>query len=585
MRADDVYAILNKKIKEGGGGGGLTQEQADERYQRKGDYITAEDAEKVYAKKTELPKIDNTLSKSGQAADAEAVGNEIEELRSNLPQGNLDLPSMVGQYFALRRTGKVYQSKEWKCAVNPTQVIEKLGINANIPYKPSTDTVENEDGYADLPEFFWAYGNYIRKDNEDYELTAIEGMSNYSETGSADVCAFGPMFYYNREDMGDYYLWSYSDKPNDELGLKPFQTNADGTIPTYWLLSAFASSIGEDGLLHSQPGRRPERLQSYNNMYTNYQKKGKGYFGARKERRTFQLIFNAIKGGTKNSQSLFAGVTNWNIQYDAAVERSDKATYFPVTAAQAANLQVGLYVSVGYGSNNSGALSKDRGVSTMHACANDVKILRIEDMGGGNKAVYLDIEEGFDTTPKTLTEDLQSPIIMSSMHAWTGETKKVIGKHDGSPASNTDYKHPYRIQGVEYAVGGYFVPSDIVMVIKSDMSKDVYTRPKGVAWTSAEATVKNTYTLVGNVPGNSGTDFWIGDVDIYPETGTWHPATIAESSAQGMGDRCYAGGTATSGTRESLEGGNLWGGGAAGAACLNCWNGLGAAYWYYLSCD
>src|SRR5699024_11599468 len=65
------------------------------------------------------------------------------------------------------------------------------------------------------------------------------------------------------------------------------------------------------------------------------------------------FVFNAIKGNTKNSQSLFAGVTNWNVQYEASIQSADNHTYFPVTNAQAANIPLGTCVSVGYGGNNS----------------------------------------------------------------------------------------------------------------------------------------------------------------------------------------------------------------------------------------
>ena len=432
------------------------------------------------------------------------------------------------------------------------------------------------------------YGNYIRHDNEDYELTAIEGEDGYSETGTVDVCSFGPMFYYRKEDKGDYFLWSWSDTPHEELGLKPFQKNADGSVPAYWLLSAFPSVAGSDGLPHSQPGKKILRNQSYGNIHQNYQRKGAGYLGCGKERQTFCMIFNAIKGGQKSSRKISQGVNNWNFQFDAAEQRSEKATYFPVTAAQAANLEVGLCVSVGYGSNNNGAVNKDRGNRTMHSYADDVKILRIEDLASGNKAVYLDISEGFTTAPVKLTDTLNAPITMSSMCIHTGETKKVIGKHDGAAVSNTSARHPYRIQGVEYQVGAYHVAANTVMVFKSDYSKDVYIREKGTAWSDNENIVKSTYKLVGNIPASAdgkGIDWWVGDVGIDEETGAWWPIAATDSSDRGMGSRVYAGGTATSGTRESLETGGLGGGASSGSACVNCGSGLWDGWWNYGSCD
>lgn len=549
----------------------LDKETAKKEYQPKGDYLSG---------------TDKSLTLSGEAADAAEVGEKISVLNDIIC--GTPHTATVEEYLNRQRTGVVYQAKEWKAAVNPTTTIEKLGVNALIPYAPSTDTVEGEDGYANRPEFQWWYGNYIRYDNEDYELTAIEGEDGYSETGTADVCSFGPMFYYRKEDKGDYYLWSWSDKPHEELGLKPFQKNADGSVPAYWLLSAFSSVAGADGLPHSQPGKKILRNQSYGNINTNYQKKGKGYHGCGKERQTFLMIFNAIKGGQKSSRKISQGVNSWSLQYDAAEQRSEKATYFPVTAAQAAKLEVGLYVSVGYGSNNNGAVNKDRGIGTMHSYADDVKILRIEDLESGNKAVYLDVTEGFDTMPVKLTETLDAPITLSAMHSHTGETRKVIGKHDGAAVSNTSGRHPFRVQGVEYQVGAYQVAANAVMVFKSDYSKDVYVREKGITWSSDEATIKDTYKLIGNIPASTdgkGSDWWVGDVDIDEETGAWWPVAATDSSDRGMGSGIYAGGTVTSGTRESLETGILWLGAYSGSAFVDCWSGLWDDWWHFGSCD
>ena len=66
---------------------------------------------------------------------------------------------------------------------------------------------------------------------------------------------------------------------------------ADGTVLPWCIGSKYVSSLGDDGLLHSLPDGKPENFQSYQNMITNYQKKGTGYCGAGVERNTFQMIF------------------------------------------------------------------------------------------------------------------------------------------------------------------------------------------------------------------------------------------------------------------------------------------------------
>lgn len=504
----------------------------------------------------------------------------------------------LDDFFALQRTSDIYQTKVYKSSYNPTPTCEKLGANAGLVCEPSTDTVEGQDDYTDKIEFMWWHCNYVYDEYGNKIVTAIEGDENYSETGTVDVGTLGMTFYYSWDKSNDeYQMLSWSTSPDQSLGLAPFDYSVmhDGTIRPYYVLSAYPSTLGSDGLLHSQPNGKLEIFQSHNNMITNYGKKGANVTGARASRNTFQIIFNLLKYGAKDSQSIYKGVTNWNFQYEAAVERDTADTYFPVTASQAANLEVGCYVSVGYaGLNSNGTINKDRGITNIHKYCDDVKILRIEDMDDGNKAVYLDIETGFTTTPVVLkeatddTEAVTSPIIITSMHMWTGETNKVIGKHDGSAVSNTSGRHSYRVQGVEYALGAYIVASDIVMDFQSDYSKNVYVAPRGVSHSTSIETIRSTYKLVGNIPASAdgnGSDWNVGDIDIDPETGAWYPSLEVAGNTQGFCDRVYAGGATTLGQREYLQGGLLWSGSSAGSAFLSCGHGLSNAYWYFCGCD
>lgn len=646
LKAQDVYAILNSKIEEGSGDPGtsdyngltnkpkingveLSGEKSleDLGIQPAGDYLTEETdptvpswakqatkpsytAEEVGAlpNTTVIPEIDNTLSVSGDAADAKVVGDKFTELDGNIENINenisgiktdLDteqekLEKYIESYYAMKRNGKVYQTKLWKFATNPTSDGEKLLSNSGLVFSPSTDTTEGQDDYLNgqHPMFEWVNVNYIRDDDGTARPTAIEGMDNYATSGSVDVGAMQMSFYWKWDSSNaEYDLVTVSDSPHPELGLEPWPecVKEDGTVLPWCIGSKYISGIASDGLLRSQPGLKPERKQSHNNMITNYQLKGTGYWGAGAVRNLFQIVFNAIKGATKNSQTLYQGVTSWSYQYEASVQRTENLTYFPVTNAQAANLIVGNYVSVGYGYNNNGTINIDRGNDNLHMYADDVKILSIETLDENNKAVYLDIDTGFNTTPVTLTEELTAPIVMSTMHAWSGMTDSVLGKHDGSPVSNTNAKYPYRVQGREYAVGGYIVASDTVMDNQSDYSKKVYVAEKGTAHSNNDNTIRTTYKKAGTIPAstieNNG-DWWIGDISVDMDTGVWYPSVPGSSNTQGYGDRVYAGGTgATSGMREYLQGGHLGFGSSAGSAFLVCWDGLGTAYWDFLGCD
>lgn len=568
---------------------GLIGESAYQTAVRLGTFSGTEKEWNDYIK-TEREKALEDIRKAGEDLSTYISVQTFVDVKQKTP--HIDT---VKNYYNLQRTGKVYQTKIWKFATNPTSVGEKLLDNAGLEFVPSTDTTEGKDDYlnGNHPMFEWVHCNYKRNDDGTAYPIATEYDDNYATTGAVDVGAMQMSFYWNWDASNpEYDLVTISDMPNTEYGLKPWTESkrADGTVLPWCIGSAYVSGIASDGLLRSQPGLKPERKQSHNNMIENYQKKGKGYWGAGAERNTFQIIFNIIKGATKNSQSLFQGCTNYSFQYSASIQSTDTHTYFPVTNDQAKNILVGSYVSVGYGQLNDtkNGVNNDRGVANIHKYADDVKVLRIETLDENNKAVYLDIKTGFNTTSIKLSDTVNAPITITSMHWWSGSTDVVIGRHDGSPVSNTDGNHPYRVQGREYAVGAYLVASDTVMDFQSDYSKKVYIAPKGLAHSSSDATIRSKYTCIGTIPANPDgkqSDYWIGDISVDVNTGGWFPSAKGSSNSQGWADILYAGGTSTSGTREYLMGGYLWNGLAAGAAYLDAGWSLSLAWWHFVGCD
>ena len=506
------------------------------------------------------------------------------------------LEKSIENYYALRRTGKVYQTKLWKFATNPTSTGVKQLDNEGLVFEPSTDTEEGQDDYLNgqHPLFEWVHCNYIRDADGTARPIAIEGSDEYKTTGAVDVGAMQMSFWFSWDTSNaEYDLITISDLPHTDLGLVPWCEckKADGTTVPWCIGSAYISGKASDGKLRSQPGLPPERNQSHNSMITDYQEKGDGYWGAGACRNTFQFIFNAIKGATKNSQSLFAGVTNWNIQYEASIQSAENHTYFPVTNAQAENIPLGTCVSVGYGGNNSGTANNNRGQAMIHEYADDVKVLRKEALPDGeNTAIYLDIPEdaAFNTMPHVYDDTFSAPIILSSMHAVAGLTDSVIGHHDGSPVSNTDSKHPYRVQGREYLVGGYIVASDTVAYLNADGSRTVYTAEKGTMHSNNQETILSTYKNAGTIPNSAtGTaaDWYIGDLSLDENTAAWWPSAEGSGSTQGVCDRYLAGGSGSDTLREYLQGGYLGDGLNAGVGFLYLSFSSSVGYWYCLACD
>lgn len=572
MEANEVYAILKNLIKKNSGATDEQIKQAVEEYLIKNPVSV---------------ETDKTLSKNGVPADSKATGDAIKKAEEKV-SSTID-ERIMDAFFGSMRNGKVYQTELYLTETNPTSDGIKTLANKDKVCEPSTDTLEGRDDYEGIGIFNWYNCNYVTDDYGRKIPTAIEGWGNgYKNDGTVDVGVIAMTPYWSVIEKDGKHIWTLSDTPNDDYGLIPWETarKEDGTYASYVIHSKYVSGIGADGLLRSFKNSKPARKQCYNNMIDNYQKKGKGCWGSGKERDMYVILYDVIKYATKNEQKTFKGTTNYNFQIPASIERSTKETYFPVANNQAAQIIVGGYVSVGYGAKNTdNTVTNDRGYATIHQYADDVKVLRIEDLDENNKAVYLDVEDGFTTSPVALSDDVNAQIILTSMHWWSGTTDKVIGKHDGSMTSNTDGKHPFRVMGLECSVGGYVVYADSVMIFKEDYSKDVYIAPRGVKHVKDEATIKSTYKPIGNIPGNGGNDFWIGDIGVDVETCSWFAKTVGASDSQGWGDRCYSGGKNTSGSREDLARGSLWSGSLAGSVCVACGNWLGWANWFYLGCD
>lgn len=70
----------------------------------------------------------------------------------------------------------------------------------------------------------------------------------------------------------------------------------------------------------------------------------------------------------------------------------------------------------------------------------------------------------------------------------------------------------------------------------------MYVVPKGVAHSSSDATIRNTYTCVGTIPENpdgNGSDFWVGDIAVDVDTGAWFPSAKGSSNSQGFADMVW----------------------------------------------
>ena len=498
--------------------------------------------------------------------------------------------SAVAALWAMQRTGKLYQTKIPKFAASNTTACIKTLDNAEMVCTPSTDTTKGQDDYIESGEllFQWRNCNYIRKADGFAVPVAFEGDASYKTSGAVDVGVCFPTFYYSFLEKDDGYYLTISDSPNSEWQLQPAEPaiRQDGTVSPYFVVSKYVSIKGSDGMPRSLPGGAPWNFTSYLNMPTRYGAKGPGYHGTGSFRNTLQYIWILIKYANKSSQAYFAGVTSQSYQYPCAAPSSTASKIFTVTAAQAANVDVGALVSVGYPTGmNGSSVNIDRGASSMYSIANQVKVLAKGTLENGNVALTLDCEP-FTTNDRNPIvsggTSYDAHVYLSSMGRETGETDQVIGRYDGSIVSNTNGRYAYRVQGVEYANGYYTVASDTVFSKKADYTIDVFQCKAWMTRKSALADLEAQYAKVGTIPASPNGDAYIGDAII--SDGCVIPYKWGSSSSTGTGDCIYFGRNAVD-RCEFLMAGLLWDGGSAGASCLHARSGLSNASWHVASAD
>lgn len=496
-----------------------------------------------YAKRSELPKKLSELVNDTNFISQEQFDSQI-PIKSISYNGkiltpdsnkNVDINFKLSDYISaqlnLKRDGKIYQTALWNYDVNPTSLGEKLSSNKNLVCEPSTATVEGRDDYADIPLFQWWNCNYVREDDGFAIPTAMEGDSNYGTTGNKDVGVLRMTFWYSVEpcENGNKTVFTISDSPHE--GLQPWEqaVRKDGTVMPYFINSKYISGIASDGKLRSQPNLPPKEDMSYNNMHELYQQKGKGYYGASIRKYSLAIIDTVIKYGTKNTQDLLGACSEYNWQYTPSIKSSTKLehnglAYFPLTNVRAEKVIIGSGVCVGYSSDRSWERDND----SMRAYGNgkSVKVVDIFTIDADNKGILLDTEP-FQTANVGSEE-----VVMSSYHWFSGSTDEVIGHHDGAVV--IDQYHPTRINGVEYFVGGYVIPSDCVITLGDNKLKTVYVANREIIMSgddSSQSEFESTYQKVGNFTGRNG---YIGDVAF--NKGVHYITNLNASSSTGYGD-------------------------------------------------
>lgn len=528
---------------------------------------------------TEGTQLQEDLQETGETA-VNNIQAEANKQIQNITAAGGGIENALSNFFALRRTGKVYTTRIYKYDTSTSPTGVKLNDNEGLVRKPSTNTAIGQDDYREIGLFMHFPCNFIVDDNGFIHITALQGQPDFKKTGKVDVGEVTMSAWVGITDNPEYVDYHYSDSPNEALGLVPMgeSINPDGTLSSFMVHGKYGAGdidgvpYSSAGLILANGSQKGGKPISHTGMIAYMKKKGSRYVGTTNWDLFYKQLMLIILYATINSRSVMTGCNSYTSQEMATVAETG-VTRVILPKAKANNYIVGSYVSVGdIGSNT----NKDRYYAYMHNSAYDVKILKIEPVDDTNSAVYVDAEP-FDTTLTTC---------ISTMPWRTGSTDSVLGS-DGSPFSNTDNRNPFKIQGIETGYGAYEVLSNVFMDIVTDEDgtpkRDVYICMDASLLTTDMNAAKTRYKKVAaQVTYTAASWKYISKCFVDPALGIMVPTETKAGSTTGFCNGLYTD-ESTSGQREWLSLGGLYLGTFYGLWILHANVGVGAAYWFIVS--
>lgn len=528
---------------------------------------------------TEGTQLQEDLQETGETA-VNNIQAEANKQIQNITAAGGGIENALSNFFALRRTGKVYTTRIYKYDTSTSPTGVKLNDNEGLVRKPSTNTVIGQDDYREIGVFMHFPCNFTVDNKGFNHVTALQGQPDFRKTGKVDVGEVTMSAWVGITDNPEYVDYHYSDSPNEALDLRPMgeSINPDGTISPFMIHGKYGAGdidgvpYSSAGLILANGSQKGGKPVSHTGLIAYMRKKGSMYVGTTNWDLFYKQLMMIILYATTNSRSVMAGCNSYSMQEMAAVAETG-VTRVILPKAKANNYIVGSYVSVGdIGSNT----NKDRYYAYMHNLAYDVKILKIEPVDDTNSAIYLDTEP-FNTTLTTC---------ISTMPWRTGSTDSVLGS-DGSPFSNTDNKNPFKIQGIETGYGAYEVLSNIFMDIVTDEDgtpkRDVYICMDASLLTTDMNVAKTRYKKVAaQVAYTAASWKYISKCFVDPALGIMVPTETKAGSTTGFCNGLYTD-SGTSGQREWLSLGPLDLGTLCGLWLLTAYGGVGIAGWYIVS--
>lgn len=498
------------------------------------------------------------------ANDARTIASELEErilyMHYDERTGRYTNTS-IEAWLRGKRNGLTYGVE-----VPKSNIVEcaKIGANQGIavptPGKIGTPAI---DPYSVIggPFFYMEVNGGCENSGVPY-VAAVNGDKNFSRAHSdEDTCILTPILY-TREVETDVSIQFYiSDTKYPGYEPEAGAILPDGTLRPYMLRAKYPLSKDSQGRPRSTSGIKPlTRTVSHNSLIDIMNTKTTGYSGKTQNDEWYAKIMFLMKYATKNSQKYFAGCTGHTEQIRPSVSEQN-VTRIVVATADAAKIPVGS--SMMFGTNTSG--NNDRGQTTSFDIFDGAKVIKIDPYDDNNSAVYFAGVSPFST---------ETTYLLSTAPWICGACDSVSG--DGSPTNCTSGREPFTIQGIELGHGIYEVLGNVILSNSDDTGWKVYINLDSQKETTS---VTDDYIDTGIKYDGGTADGW--HYRQYPKTINGLMLSLGDgaTSSSGICDGMYHNKNSTTGTREWLSLGYLWGWSNAGLWYVDGGGGLGNAWW------
>lgn len=463
----------------------------------------------------------------------------------------------ISAWLARMRDGKNYGVSIPK---GSSTACTKTGANAGIANpKPGVIGRAAIDPYVNQGAFFFVEVNGgVDADGMPY-VTAIEGDGRFSRLD--DTWVLTPVLYTLESETDNAVNLTVSDTRQPGMKRQPAALLPNGAQRPYMLYAKYALSVYDDGKPRSVSGAAVKtRSVSHDGGISLMKTASTGDSLKVAADDWYVKTMFLLKYATKNSQSVFAGCTGYDITATPTLAESN-TTRVVIAKDKADQILIGSAMMFG---THTGT-STDRGYDYNCDIFDGARVTKKVAVDTSNVAVYFDVAKPFSTA--TTYQLATAP--------WnTGSCDMVEG--DGSPTSCTDGKQPFVVQGIELGLGMLEVLGN-VLIQYTGTGAVVYVNPD--TKNEKAGSSPDSALSAGAFPGQAA-EGW--NYALYCKTVNGlmiHQGTGASTSV-GICDGNYKVADTTVGWREWLSLGSLWSGANGGLWFVNGDYGTGGAWWY-----